>query len=189
LWLKHYNNSSDERWKTKSLNPMPLEQYSIPLPKVPLPVVQPEVKGGRREKAEGGGSQEVMLPCPKINKINDTMFCISMERDVHLFYLVTNQEEKAKQKVKKIFGMISYTLGSNEPIEHVTGNGSNLIFVKCKNSLTVLEIMDSKYNGTKDSLQLRFSKPIPGLITLLTSDYYILALSATHLHQCTLSST
>jgi hypothetical protein len=167
---------------------MPVEQYSIPLPKVPTPALQPpDTKGGKREKADPS-NQEVPLPSPKMNKINDTMFCISMERDVHLFYLVTNQEEKAKQKVKKIFGMISYTLASHEPIEQVTGNGSNLIFVKCKNSLTVLEIMDSKLNGTKDSLQLRFSKPITDLITIFTSDYYILALSATHLYQCTPSS-
>lgn len=168
---------------------MPVEQYSIPLPKVSTPAPQaPDAKGGKREKIDPS-NQEVPLPSPKMNKINDTMFCISMERDVHLFYLVTNQEEKAKQKVKKIFGMISYTLASQEPIEQVTGNGSNLIFVKCKNSLTVLEIMDSKLNGTKDSLQLRFSKPITDLITIFTSDCYILALSATHLYQCTHLST
>lgn len=168
---------------------MPLEQYSIPLPKAPTPAPQqPDTKGGKREKVDSA-NQELALPSPKMNKINDTMFCISMERDVHLFYLVTNQEEKAKQKVKKIFGMISYTLASHEPIEQVSGNGSNLIFVRCKNSLTVLEIMDSKLNGTKDSLQLRFSKPIADLITIFTSDYYIFALSATHLYQCTLLFT
>jgi hypothetical protein len=94
-----------------------------------------------------------MLPCPKMNKINDTMFCISMERDVHLFYLVTNSEEKAKQKVKKVFGMITYTLTTvSERIEQVTGNNSSYIFIKTKNNLIALEIMDSKNNGTKDSL-------------------------------------
>lgn len=38
LWMKHYNNRSDERWKTKSLNPMSPEQYAIPLPKVTKPI-------------------------------------------------------------------------------------------------------------------------------------------------------
>ncbi len=33
-WIRHYNNTSDDRLKTKSLNPMPLEQYSIKLPKI-----------------------------------------------------------------------------------------------------------------------------------------------------------
>lgn len=167
---------------------MPIEQYAIPLPKVLAPPLQStDLKGGKREKADTG-NQEAPLPCPKMNKINDTMFCISMERDVHLFYLVTNQEENAK-KMKKIFGMVSYTLASHEPIEQVSGNGSNLIFVKCRNSLTVLEIIDSKNNGNMDSLQLRFSKPISDLIVIYTSQHYILALSATHLYQCTSLST
>lgn len=120
-----------------------------------------------------------------MNKINDTMFCISMDREVHLFYLVTNSEEKAKQKVKKIFGMITYTLTTvNEKIEFVTGNNRNYIFVKTKNNLLVLEIMDSKNNGTIDGLQLKFTKNIPDLITVLTSEGIILALSATHIYEC-----
>jgi hypothetical protein len=62
-----------------------------------------------------------------------------MERDVHLFYLITNSEEKAKQKVKKVFGMITYTLTTvAEKIEQVTGSNSNFIFVKTKNNLVVL---------------------------------------------------
>lgn len=126
-----------------------------------------------------------MLPRPKMNKINDTMFCISMERDVHLFYLITNSEEKAKQKVKKVFGMITYTLTTvAERIELVTGNNSNLIFVKTKNNLVVLEIIDSKNNGTKDSLQLKFTKNIPDLITVLTSERVVIALSATQVTEC-----
>jgi hypothetical protein len=43
----------------------------------------------------------------------------------------------------------------------VTGNNSNYIFVATKNNLVVLEIMDSKNNGTKDSLQHKFTKAIP----------------------------
>jgi len=31
-----------------------------------------------------------MLPSPRMNKINDTVFCISMERDIHVFYLIKN---------------------------------------------------------------------------------------------------
>ena len=61
-------------------------------------------------KKEETSNQEQLLPSPKMNKINDTMFCISMERDVHLFYLITNPEEKAKMKVKKAFGMVSICL-------------------------------------------------------------------------------
>ena len=121
-----------------------------------------------------------------MSKINDTMFCISMERDVHLFYLITNPEEKAKMKVKKVFGMVPFTLTTvNEKIEVVTGNNSNLIFIGTRNHLLVLEIMDSKGNGTKDSLQLRFTKPIPELLTILTLQKRLVALSATHLHECT----
>ena len=33
-WERSYNNSSDERWKTKSLNPLPMEPYLIPIPEV-----------------------------------------------------------------------------------------------------------------------------------------------------------
>lgn len=45
------------------------------------------------------------------------MFCISMERDVNLFYYITNNEEKAKMKVKKAFGMLTHTLTTvNEKI-------------------------------------------------------------------------
>ena len=61
-------------------------------------------------KKEDTPNQESPLPSPKMNKINDTMFCISMERDVHLFYLITNPEEKSKMKVKKAFGMVSVCL-------------------------------------------------------------------------------
>lgn len=126
-----------------------------------------------------------MLPCPKLNKINETMFCISMESDLHLFYLVTNSEEKAKQKIKKVFGVISYTLKNvNERIEQVTGNGSNYIFVRTKNNLVVLEIMDSKNNGTMDGIQLKFTKNIPDLITVLTSGNIVLAISPSHIHEC-----
>ena len=31
-WERRYNNNSDERWKTKSLNPMQSESYEIKLP-------------------------------------------------------------------------------------------------------------------------------------------------------------
>lgn len=113
------------------------------------------------------------------------MFCISMERDLHLFYMITNAEEKAKQKQKKTFGVIPFSLTTvNERIEQVTGNNSSYIFVKTQNNLIVLEIIDSKSNGTKDGIQLKYSKSIPNLITLLASGQTLIALSATHIYQC-----
>lgn len=112
------------------------------------------------------------------------MFCISMERDLHLFYMITNAEEKAKQKQKKTFGVIPFSLTTvNERIEQVTGNNSSYIFVKTQNNLIVLEIIDSKSNGTKDGIQLKYSKSIPNLITLLASGQTLIALSATHIYQ------
>ena len=45
-----------------------------------------------------------------MNKINDTAFSISMERDIYVFYLIKNPEEKAKMKIKKTFGVISTTI-------------------------------------------------------------------------------
>jgi hypothetical protein len=109
-----------------------------------------------------------------------------MERDVHLFYMVTNSEEKAKQKIKRVFGIITFTLNNiNERIEQVTGNNSNYIFVRTKNNLVVLEIMDSKNSGTMDGIQLKFTKNIPDLITVLTYGNIVLAISASNLYQCT----
>ena len=35
-----------------------------------------------------------------MNKINDTAFSISMERDIYVFYLIKNPEEKAKSEEK-----------------------------------------------------------------------------------------
>ena len=81
--------------------------------------------------------------------------------------------------------MITYTLTTvDERIELVTGNNSNYIFIKTKNNLVVLEIIDSKNNGTKDSLQLKFTKNIPDLITVLTSERVVIALSSASVTEC-----
>jgi len=54
-----------------------------------------------------------------------------MEQDVHLFYQITNPEEKAKMKLKRTFGIASYQVGSK--IKFVRGSNSDptskLIFV------------------------------------------------------------
>lgn len=110
------------------------------------------------------------------------MFCISMERDVNLFYYITNNEEKAKMKVKKAFGMLAHTLTTvNEKIELVTGNYSNFIFVATKNNLVVLEVID-KGNGTKEAITHKFTKSIPNLVTILALEKRIFALTTTHLY-------
>ena len=143
-WERNYNNSSDERWKTKSLNPLPMEPYLIPIPQVAhktKPInLQPQ-KEGERNETETGGSKDDLLPSPHMNKINDTMFCISMEMDVHLFYMITSHEEKAKMKTKRTFGMTTYCV--NEKILFVKGDNantnSNLIFVGTETALIILE--------------------------------------------------
>jgi len=73
--MRYYNNKSDERWKAKSLNPEPVEQYPI---KLPSPCHQPEdSKDSKRDS--NGKTREELLPGPKISLINDTVFCISIE--------------------------------------------------------------------------------------------------------------
>jgi len=61
-------------------------------------------------------------------------------------------------KIKKTFGVISFKVAQR--IEQVVGNNSELIFVSTKNELIVLELIDSKNNGTKDSVQVKQSLKI-----------------------------
>ena len=76
VWDRRYNNSSDERWKIKSLNPMSPEQYMVKLPTM----VKGSNPGGTQ--TGGGGGQDPskgdLLPSPKINKINESMYCIAL---------------------------------------------------------------------------------------------------------------
>lgn len=66
------------------------------------------------------------------------MFCISLETEIHLFYL-TSEAEGSKVKNQKQFGIVSHPI--NQRIEFVKGNNSRLIFVGTKSSLIVLEIV------------------------------------------------
>lgn len=72
VWDRRYNNVSDDRWKTKSLNPMLPEQYNIKLPKNGKST-SPSPIGAPPPQDQGKGEP---LPSPKIYKINEFMFCI-----------------------------------------------------------------------------------------------------------------
>ena len=89
------------------------------------------------------------------------MFCLSMEMDVHLFYMITNEEEKAKMKTKRTFGIASYCV--KEKILFVKGNNtcnsSNLIFVGTENSLIILEAAPGQPG--QEILSKKYSKSIP----------------------------
>lgn len=74
VWDRRYNNSSDERWKIKSLNPMSPEQYTVNLPSVGKGST-PTGKGISSSPDPGKGDP---LPSPKINKINECMYCVTL---------------------------------------------------------------------------------------------------------------
>jgi len=55
-------------------------------------------------------------PSPKINKVNATMFCITIDTDINLFY---QQTEERRKKSNKVFS--KSTKAISQKIELVTG--------------------------------------------------------------------
>jgi hypothetical protein len=98
---------------------------------------------------------------------------------------VTDPEEKAKMKPKRLFSVIAHSIG--EKIEFVTGNNSNLIMVGTQNSLIILEVTQNE--GEKKQIKQKLTKNIPQLRTLITLASRLIAVSVTHIFECTQSVT
>lgn len=179
VWDRRYNNSSDERWKIKSLNPMSPEQIIVKLPTTG--------KGGSPGSTQsGGGGQDPtkgdLLPSPKINKINECMYCITLDQQINLFYYVP-PEDRVKKKSNKTFGKSEYQL--EQKIETVTGftneSGDNYILVGTVDKVILLKIVRENYDyvikPTESIIQ------IPGFRTLVCfGNSRIVAVSASQLY-------
>lgn len=181
VWTRHYNNSSDERWKIKSLNPMSPEEYKINLPKnVPSPASKPGSPPANQDQGKGDP-----LPSPKITKINESMYCISLEQDLNLFYY-QQPEDKAKKRSNKMFGKSEYRLG--QKIESVTGftsgQGENYILVGTADKLFLLKIVHENYEYVIKATESIAS--IPDLRTLVGFGVNrVVAVSGTSFYECT----
>lgn len=70
------------------------------------------------------------------------MFCITLEKDLNLFF-VQPPEDKIKKRSNKMFGKSEYSLA--QKIEYVTGltdqNGDNFILVSTVDKVILLKII------------------------------------------------
>ena len=103
-------------------------------------------------------------PSPKINKVNNTMFCITLDTDINLFF---QQSEDRHKKSGKVFSKNTYSL--NQKVEIINGltneQGENYLVIGTKDKIIVVKIIGD--NGEYKIKDLGAIKNIPEFRTLV----------------------
>jgi hypothetical protein len=163
VWQREYVNRPDERWKVKSLNAETAQTYNVHLPGPPP-------------------------PSPKINKINATMFCITIDNELNLFF---QQSDEKRKKTNKVFNKFPYSL--HQKVETTAGltneQGDNYLVMGTLNQLILLKIVGEAGDYRIQEVPAGV-RSIPELRAFVCfGSNRIAAVSSSHLYECTHHTT